>query len=224
MKGHLVDIHCHTREHSYDGKASAIEVVTGLLRCGFAGVIFTDHNYVWPPDELEELRAHAGLPADFVLLSGQEVRTSVKGLMAGDLLVYGPGRAFPDGTEATEVFEEVEDTGGFCIAPHPAVPLIGFGSHISAFPVAAVEVWNGRHGEKANAAARALAQEAGLPATGGSDTHRVEDIGGGGTVFPRVPETLEDLHGMIANREGRPWHPGMLAAARQWVQKIRKPG
>lgn len=222
MKGHLVDIHCHTREHSYDGKASAVEVVTGLRRQGFSGVVFTDHNYVWPPDELEELRAQANLPTDFLLLSGQEVRTSVKGLIAGDLLVYGPARALPDGTEATEIFEEVEDCGGFCIAPHPAVPLIGFAPHVSAFPVAALEVWNGRHGEKANAAARALAEEAGLPAIGGSDTHRIEDIGGGGTMLPRVPTSLEELQLMIRSREARPWHPGMLAAAKQWMRRLRQ--
>lgn len=215
--GFLIDLHCHTRERSFDGRVPAVDIVRQIAEVGFQGVIFTDHATVWPPEALEELRAESGLGPEFLLWSGQEVRARVEMRGAGDLLVYGPGGNIADGTAAEEVFRRTESAGGFCIAAHPAVPRIGFGPYAGDYPVTALEVWNGRYGPKAAAAAEELAAHLGLPGVGGSDTHRPEDIAGGGTLLPRRPESFADLKLMIACGEAKPWKPKAPKRVLDWL-------
>jgi len=205
----LIDPHCHTAEHSYDGRIPAADLAARLYALGFGGVVFTDHNYCWPAEELQALRASAALAPDFVVLSGQEVRTALDGVTTGDLLVYGPVAPIPDDTSPMEVFRLAREANGFCIAPHPAVPRIGFGAQVESFPVAGIEVWNGRHGEAANRRARELWERVGGAATGGSDAHHPADIGGGGTVLARPIATLAELGAALMAGESAPWKPGV---------------
>lgn len=218
MSNVLIDIHCHTSDHSYDGKVPGEVLVRTLAKQGFAGVVLTDHNYVWPAAELEELRGRAGVGAEFLLLSGQEVRTAHDGVMYGDLLVYGLEESLPDETSPMEVFKRVAAVGGFCIAPHAAVPRIGFGNHIASFPVTAVEGWNGRYGREVSAQSRRLAEEQGLPQVGGSDSHAEREIGGGGTLLEELPRDLAELGGMIRDGRCAPWQPSPLDVARRWMR------
>ena len=57
MSSFLLDLHCHTLDHSYDGQVPAAKICRTLLAKGFHGLVLTDHNYVWPTEELAELRA-----------------------------------------------------------------------------------------------------------------------------------------------------------------------
>lgn len=207
MKRFLFDLHCHTREHSFDGEIPARELVCQLMERGFSGVTITDHNYVWPEAELRELALESGAGEDFVLLSGQEVRTVHEGIQYGDLLVYGVPISLPDGMSPLSVVKEVERAGGFLIAPHAGAPRSGLGTRLDSFPIAAVEVWNGRYGNRIAEASRALAREYNFPEVGGSDAHRVQEIGGGGTLFPALPRTLGELETAIVQRLGIPWRP-----------------
>lgn len=207
MKKFLFDLHCHTKEHSFDGEIPARELVCGLKESGFSGVAITDHNYVWSEEELRALAAESNVGDDFVLLSGQEVRTVHDGIQYGDLLVFGVSTALPDGISPISVVKEVEQAGGFLIAPHPGAPRSGLGERLDSFPVAAAEVWNGRYGSRIAAASRALARQYNLPQVGGSDAHRTGEIGGGGTLFPALPRTLGELASAIRQYQGIPWRP-----------------
>jgi len=197
----IVDLHCHTKEYSYDGQVSGEEIVRKLVHEGFQGVVFTDHNNVWPDDELEELRKNAGLPKEFFLASGQEVRTRQGDLLCGDLLVYGPKQSIPDGTQITEVLELAKQADGFCIAAHPGVPKIGLNEQIGDFPILATETWNGRYGPKVASISNELADTFSLPKIGGSDTHQPDDIAGGGTEFFEQVKSLNQMAKLIANEE-----------------------
>lgn len=206
--GYLIDLHCHTRDHSYDGKVPAADIVKRLYKSGFHGVVFTDHNYVWKEKELEAVRAEAGVPREFTILSGQEVRTSLEGMVYGDLLVYGLREALPDGTSPIRLFRMMEGTEAFCIAPHPAVPRIGFGEHVGDFPVLGIETWNGRYGNKFTPEAKALAKRHDIAPVGGSDAHAESDIGGGGTMFEERPGRLVDIARQLRSGAAKPWKPG----------------
>ncbi len=219
MNRFLIDLHCHTQDHSYDGQVPAEEMCRKLLALGFAGVAFTDHNYVWPQEELEELRERAGLPGHFCLFSGQEVRTASEGIVRGDLLVFGVPVCLPDDTDPRELFRLINEHGGFCLAPHPGVPRIGFEEDLANFPIVAAESWNGRYGRDVARRSRLLIDACGLPEFGGSDAHRPEEIGGGGTTFPRTPESLEDIARMLSAGEGQPWIPGSVDRMRRWLRK-----
>ena len=214
----LIDLHCHTLDHSHDGKVDAVEMLHALRAAGFAGVTFTDHNYVWPAEELEDLRRRAEMPADFVLLSGQEVRVSDNDITLGDLLIYGLKDSYQDGTSIREILGAVKAHGGFAIAPHPGVPRKGLCDHVSSYPLLAIETWNGRYGAKVARESAALAQKHQLIAVGGSDSHRLEDIGGGGTMFERLPRTLPELAEMVRAGEAKPWQPSLLQGLKRYLK------
>ncbi|MEO8377870.1 MAG: PHP-associated domain-containing protein [Candidatus Sumerlaeota bacterium] len=217
MRGFLIDLHCHTRDHSYDGKVPASTVVRTLYEKGFSGVVLTDHNYVWPDEELADLRADCGFGDRFLILSGQEVRTALNGVTYGDLLVYGLKESLPDDTSPLQIFSLIEGTSAFCTAPHPAIPQIGFGDHVGNFPVIAAETWNGRYGKDNAAKARILAEQHSLVQVGGSDSHHEREIGGGGTLFDSMPQSLADIQRFIREGMCEPWQPSRLAAAKKWL-------
>lgn len=210
MRGFLIDLHCHTREHSHDGRHPAVELVGGLAARGFDGCVLTDHNYAWPEAELAELRHAARLPESFVLLSGQEVRTAFEEITWGDLLVFGPVEGIADGASPFDVMNAAHAAGGFCIAAHPGLPRIGLGAHIRDLPLAGVEVWNGRYGPEAQRLTLALPGVGGFPHTGGSDAHQAHEIGGGGTLLVERATTLGALGAQIAAGQCRPWRPTLL--------------
>lgn len=213
----LIDLHLHTKDHSFDGKVPAVEVLAHLRESGFSGAVFTDHEYLWPDEELWELRRAAALPDSFLLLSGQEVRTMHDNIVYGDLLVFGADESIPDDTSPLEVFRRVAECGGFAIAAHPAVPHIGFGPHAGKFPLLALETWNGRYGPRHAREAERLARTHGLPGVGGSDGHRPDDYGRGGTLFAEMPRSLADIARAIKSGDAKPWRPGLLDAVRRMM-------
>jgi predicted metal-dependent phosphoesterase TrpH len=87
----LLEIHCHTAEHSSCSHAAALDLAKQIYRNNLQGVVITDHHFLWPDEELKRLRKSAGLPEYFVVLSGQETTTSD----AGDVLVYGAALTIP---------------------------------------------------------------------------------------------------------------------------------
>lgn len=218
MQRYIIDLHCHTIEYSYDGKVTGADIVKRLLVQGFSGVIFTDHNNVWPDDELDELRHELELPENFLLLSGQEVRTHLGDLVCGDVLVYGPKEPIPDGTQISDVLQIAKDAKGFCIAAHPGVPTIGLGERVGDFPLVAGEAWNGRYGPKIAARSVQLLNEVGLPHIGGSDTHCEDDIAKGGTEFFQMPNHFEDIRQLILSDQCRPFKPAISTRIKRWLK------
>ena len=214
----LFDLHCHTQEHSYDGRLSAVELLRGSVEAGFSGVVITDHNTMWPAAELSELRREAGVPEDFFLASGQEVRTAVDGIVYGDLLAYGLAENLPDGTDPAEVLRLLGEAGGFCIAAHVGQPRLGFGERVADFPIRMVETWNGRYGAPQEARAVVLAEEYGLIQTGGSDAHNPTQIAGGATVLEQMPKDLCDLGRILREGRCKPWKPSVVKRTFRWLK------
>ncbi|MBI1292724.1 hypothetical protein GC173_16030 [bacterium] len=208
--GFLIDLHCHTRERSFDGRIPAVELLRGVLAHGLSGVTFTDHNTPWPAEELDRLRQEVPLPADFFLAAGQEVRTVRHGVTWGDLLVFGLDEPVADGADPILLWERAHAAGGFVLAAHPGARGHGMGEHLGDLPILAAEVWNGRYGERVARESEALAERFGMIPFGGSDAHKPEDIGGGATWFPRMPESMADIGAMLRSGECRPWRPTFL--------------
>lgn len=204
MPGVPIEIHCHSSDHSGDAVTPAVEMVRRYHELGFGGLVFTEHGYTWPEEELAELRRKADLPPEFFLASGVEVRLEHEGMTMGDVLIYGSGETFDAREPALDVFRRL-GPGAWLVAAHPGVPRGGLERRIGDYPVLAAEVWNARYGERASEAAERLAEDFGLPGVGGSDAHKLEEAGRGGTLVPRVPESLADLRAMIAEGEARPY-------------------
>ena len=76
-----LDLHMHTRRHSPDSVTDPFELLRSATAAGLDGIVITEHDYWWPDEELEELRAAA---PELVILAGIEVTGR-----GGDVLVYG---------------------------------------------------------------------------------------------------------------------------------------
>ena len=109
-----------------------------------------------------------------------------------------------------ELSEKVKAAGGFMIAAHPFRGFKTFGIGQLQMTVEqackrkalefvdAIEVGNGKLSPDENDMARKVAEELGLPGTGGSDAHRVDEVGKWLTVFEKEIrdecELVRELH------------------------------
>lgn len=75
------DHHVHTARHSPDSAIDPYVLLERVRQAGLSGVVITEHDHQWAPDELAELASHA---PDLVVLSGVEVSAR-----EGHFLVYG---------------------------------------------------------------------------------------------------------------------------------------
>src|SRR5512135_2922853 len=109
----ILEMHCHTAEHSGCSTVSAAEVVQHNFDIGLQGTVLTDHHYLWPPEEIAELRRRLKVPNYYLVLSGQEVATPE----LGDVLVYGAGVSIGKGTSLEAIRRQFPDAA--IIWAHP---------------------------------------------------------------------------------------------------------
>ena len=101
----ILEMHCHTSEHSGCSRVGAAEVLEHNFNRGLHGTVLTDHHYLWPPKEIEELRRKLKVPDHYVILSGQEVNTPE----LGDVLVYGADVSIEKGTSLESIRSRFPD-------------------------------------------------------------------------------------------------------------------
>ncbi len=183
---------------------SAEAAVTEAARLGLDGVCLTEHHVLWPRHELDRLADSA----DIRVFGGTEVTTD-----QGDILVLGLGRAVEQVVSIAELRRMVEGEGGYMIAAHPFRGFLLFGlgqlgmdtARAAERPlfqyVDAVEVCNGRLTDQENAAAADVAAYLGLPGVGGSDAHRLDEIGHCATAFDDL--VIDERELVAALRAGR---------------------
>ncbi len=95
----ILEMHCHTAEHSQCSHVAAVDLVQSNFDKGLQGTVLTDHHYLWLPDEIRELRTRLKVPDYYLILSGQEVDTPE----FGHVLVYGADRSLEPGTPLIDI-------------------------------------------------------------------------------------------------------------------------
>jgi len=107
------DLHLHTSRHSHDSATDPFDLLEAAIAAKLDGVVITEHDYLWPEEELEELRSAA---PGLVVLAGIEVTGR-----GGDILCYGITNPFalPRGITWPELCREVHRQGGVAVAAHP---------------------------------------------------------------------------------------------------------
>jgi predicted metal-dependent phosphoesterase TrpH len=116
----------------------------------------------------------------------------------GDFLVFGPSPVteedLPPGLPARELLHRVERAGGAAVAAHPFRASRPVGGRIWGEGLCrVVEAHNGRNTDLENRRAEELAARRLLTATGGSDAHRLDELGRAVTRFEvpvRSPQEL----------------------------------
>ena len=212
--GMVIDLHVHTSPASPCSSATVDEIIQEAKRIGLDGICLTEHNHVWDPDEVADLRRKY----NFLILRGNEITTD-----QGDVVVFGLEKEIKGIVKLEDLREEVSKAKGFMIVAHPFRGFLTFGiGKLGLTPekamerplfslVDAVEVMNSKVTEKENSFAAKVAEGLHMPVTGGSDAHEVSEVGIFATRFSQVLTDEKDLidalrHGSyapIAYREER---------------------
>jgi len=196
-----IDLHIHTSPLSACSYIDPQKLIQEARRLQLDGICLTEHQVVWDPDEVDKLAAEAGIR----IFRGNEFTTN-----QGDILVFGFYEDIKELLIIQELREKVTAAGGYMIVAHPFRGFKTFGIGQLQLTVAqackrkvlefvdAVEVGNGKLSPEENNMARKVAEKLSLPGTGGSDAHRVDEIGTWATVFEKEIESeielVQELH------------------------------
>jgi len=199
-----IDLHIHTAPRSACSYIDPLELIQEARRLKLDGICLTEHQVLWDTDDVDRLAREGGIR----VFRGNEFTTN-----QGDILVFGFYQDIKELMLIQELREEVKKAGGFMIAAHPFRGFKTFGigqlqmtveqackRKVLEF-VDAVEVGNGKLSPDENDMARKVAEKLDLPGTGGSDAHRVDEIGKWVTVFEnKVRNEIELVEELRAGR------------------------
>ena len=204
----LIDLHAHTRPHSWDSELTPDELIERAKARGLDGVVLTEHDTAFDPEEARALgRRHR-----FLVLAGIEMNVE-----EGHALVYGLHSYDVAMHRLRHLAASVRAAGGAMIAAHPyrrwmPQPVVlqtmewddrreyaralrraeGVGL-FREDRVCAMDVLNGRGSLAENGFSHELAERLGMARSGASDSHRPEDVGRAATYFDRPVSTEEEL-------------------------------
>lgn len=182
------DLHVHT-DLSPCSSLSLGDILRHARRMGLDGVCLTDHGTTAVRHQVREGVQDDGL----CVVIGMEYETA-----EGDFLVFRPSAVteedLPPGLPARELLHRVERAGGAAVGAHPfraSRPVMGgiWGKGLCRV----VEAHNGRNTAQENRQAAELAARRKLPATGGSDAHRLDELGRAVTRFEVPVRSRQEL-------------------------------
>jgi predicted metal-dependent phosphoesterase TrpH len=196
------DHHLHTSRHSPDSIISPPVLIECARAAGLDGVVITEHDYQWTPDELADLAARAeGLK----VFAGAEVSA-----IEGHFLVYGlPDLELaPCGIGLGNLLEVVRRHDAAIVAAHPFRWGQDFAALVAEHGPAfdALELVSNNVTRETRQKTAELLRAHPMGATGSSDGHEPEVIGCYYTEFPGTIETLSDFIAALRHGEGRPRH------------------
>ncbi len=205
--GTTIDLHVHTSEGSPCSSAPVEALIAEARRIGLQGICLTDHNHLWQAEEVEALRRKHG----FAVFRGNEVTTD-----QGDMLVYGLYEPIEGIIQLDELRQRSEQAGAHIVAAHPFRGFLTFNVGQLGLTtekamerplfrqIDGVEVMNSKVTAEENDLALQVARGLGLPMTGGSDAHEVNEVGIYATRFPAPIRTDRELVAALRRGEGLP--------------------
>ncbi len=192
----ILEMHCHTAEHSGCSHAGAAEIAQRNFDIGLHGTVLTDHHYLWPPEEIEELRRKLKVPDYYLLLSGQEVTTPD----IGDVLVYGADVAIEKGTRLAVIRDRFPDAAIVWAHPYRQENIPTRGNLLHPL-VDGIEIFNSNHTVVESNRGLRNWHALKFTAIAGTDTHALSYSGLYPTAFDHPVLTAKEL--ALEIREGR---------------------
>ena len=181
-----IDLHLHTWPKSQCSNIEPADLVKEAERLGLDAICLTEHQVLWRTEEVAALKGSS----DLQIFRANEITTA-----QGDVLVYGLEKDIQGIIPIQQLHKEVQAAGAFSILAHPFRGFKTFGisdlqmsleqaSKKKALQfVDAIEIRNGKVTDSDNEMAEKVAEKLGLPGTGGSDAHMVDDVGRFITIF-----------------------------------------
>lgn len=188
----MMDLHVHSA-YSVDTDVEIKDILKMAKKRNLKGLAIADHNVIDGSLEAYELAKDM---EDFVVLRAVEISSS-----EGHIIGYGLNKLIKRDMTPQETVDAVKRAGGVPVVPHPYRFWSGVGEKVVLeTEFSAIEGLNARSTKGSNEKAIALAEKLELGVTGGSDAHKVDDIGTGVTVFETSVETEEDALEEILKR------------------------
>ena len=195
----ILEMHCHTTEHSSCSQARARDIVQRNFELGLQGTVLTDHHYLWPPEALKKLREKVKVPHHYLILSGQEVTTPE----LGDVLVYGAQVSLQKGSSLKTIRRRYPEAAIIWAHPyrHENIP----SRHLLLHPmIDGVEIFNSNHTVAESNHGLQDWHRYKFTALAGTDTHALSIAGLYSTVFDHPVETMSELAREIRAGRCRP--------------------
>lgn len=194
------DLHIHTRRHSSDAATDPFDLLKASVAAGLDGIVITEHDYMWPEEELAELRE---AEPRLVILAGVEVTGR-----GGDVLCYGitDPLALPRGIPWGELCREVHRQGGAAVAAHPNrwnQPFEKLLRDQQAEPDGIEVMSNNMDRDLRERAAKLLEKYPHFAQLGNSDSHDPRTVGCCYTDFDAEIRTAADLVAAIRGKKGK---------------------
>jgi len=196
----VFDLHIHTQKYSDCSFIHPEELIAQALEAGLQGIALTEHGMRWPDEEFTKLKKLAN-PRGLVLINGQEISArNEKNEREGDFLVFGVNYSLTGRYAAAELAELVHDQNGIIIAAHPyklsrraKTHYYGAGDKIYHLPIDAIELYHPDHSSLAVAKVQKAMQKLGIPGVGGSDAHKIFNVGSCVTLFENEIKSEADF-------------------------------
>jgi predicted metal-dependent phosphoesterase TrpH len=178
-----IDFHVHT-DQSPDSSITIPNAIAVAKKKGLQGLVITNHDSVTDLTRYYE--------EDFLLVPGIEITTA-----DGHLLGVGVTQPIPKNLPANQTAQKIREVGGLAVVPHPFA-VFAKSIHWQIMrngEFDGLEVVNASYALFGNATRKGarLAEQLGLPQTGGSDSHIPETIGDAYTIAKMDHVTIEGL-------------------------------
>ncbi len=186
----ILDLHVHSK-YSYDSKSEPTLIIKRAEKIGLKGLAITDHNTVDFHNKLD-------IKTDLLIIPGIEISSS-----KGHIIGLGIKTFIPPKLSVEATIEKIRDEGGEVIIPHPFdFTRKGIGRNVERLKNIAIETVNaacvfGKFNEKA----LDYAMKYNLTQTGGSDSHRVQDLAMAYTKFNEDVSSIDDVLESIRKKQ-----------------------
>jgi len=195
----IIDLHLHSYPKSDDSFMPVNDLIDESKKNGLDAVCLTDHDTFWPIEETRNLsKLH-----NFLVLPGTEINTD-----NGHVLVFGITEYLFGMHKINFLSDKVKNSKGAMVAAHPYRRRYLKNLNDSEYRQNSlekackdelfdlcdcIEVLNGRGTDEENDFSVEIARELKMASTGGSDAHKIEQIGTYATEITAKVNELEDL-------------------------------
>ena len=206
----LLEIHCHSSEHSSCSHVGARQLVERVFNKGLQGIVFTDHHYLWSASELRQLRRQCEVPDHFLILSGQEVKTREM----GDVLVFGAEEIFPADTSLITIRQTYPQAALVLAHPYRKQRIPKTDTLLHPY-LDAVEIFNSNQSVRENSRGLQDWHRYRFTAVAGTDTHGESYAGLYPTLFDHPVSSIAELALEIRRGRCRPFFKEIPKAGAQ---------
>jgi predicted metal-dependent phosphoesterase TrpH len=186
----LFDLHVHSY-YSSDCKSNPKDLIKVAEKKKLTGIAITDHNTT-------KFHKKEQIKSKLVIIPGVEISTK-----KGHIIGLGIIEEIPKRLTVVETIEKIEELGGLPVISHPFdFTRKGIGREVYKLSNVAIESQNASCPfQSFNEKAKQWALKNNLPETGGSDAHRIKDVGMAYTIVEELIETADELLELIRKRK-----------------------